>query len=356
MSERLKNLNFSYFARRICSIILILTVCLWAQIVFCNGHNLSNNDELNKTIEISLKQGDWETLLRTLKPEISKEELKETDKYHLYFLAGHASLTLNQNNEATVLFLVNEKEALEFWKNWTQDLKSRHPDWSVSHYLYGDALARLGDFSGAITEFTEALSISPSDALVMNARGIVYFLSEEKDNAIQDLLNARKNSKLADVSANLGVLDLQVGHDPHHARENFDEALQVDPSFAMALNGRACFFAKIGETKGFLQDIEGTEKACKNLPFAVMNRASYEGKNIESQLEKKHRGGSLQRFRLPDSITVSIGFPFLSIGATWNRGGLYVYMKEGENLIIDKEGNPRKAGTWFVLNYPQTTE
>ncbi len=35
------------------------------------------------------------------------------------------------------------------------------------------------------------------------------------------------------------------------------------------------------------------------------------------------------------------------------RGGVFVYMKRGENLEVQGEGDPpRPVGTWFALNYP----
>lgn len=105
---------------------------------------------------------------------LEKDDAKAKDPA-ARLLMGHASLALNHDNAAALLFRSMDKaKDLAAWKSWTSDLAQRHPQHPVALYLAGDAEARLGRYDEAITTFTRVLELKPAIAgLALNARGLL---------------------------------------------------------------------------------------------------------------------------------------------------------------------------------------
>lgn len=319
-------------------------------------------------IEASLERADWEKLASTLTSSPEPESLVCKREPTLRFLAGHALLATNRNNEATLCFACADDTAgsatLKNWYKWTKNLVRQHPNWSTVRYLYADALARLGLFEEAAFELDQVLAVNPQNYLARNARGVVNWVMGVQDttmlplqdSAIMDFQIAAQQTGFADAWANLGVLDLYQGYNPENAKENFEQALGRDSSFALAVNGRACAFGALGDLKHAQKDIARAKRLCSSVAFVAQNAVAAAESAIttsaKGKSEYKHQHGTARGFE----FSISAHYDLLGIGGalSWKtpRGGIYVQLKEGENLLIDKEGEPKVIGTWFVLNYP----
>jgi tetratricopeptide (TPR) repeat protein len=329
-------------------------------------------------IESALAQSDWPALAAFLRSSVEERRSLSDVEPHLRFIAGHALLATGSNNLATSCFAYTldkrESVALQEWKNWAFDLAFRHPDWSSAQYLFGDACARLGRLQEAVVAFDRALSLRPGDALVRNARAVVFDMLGVQDTARwkiydsmaqADLQMATADTHLADAWVNLGVHDILAGFGPDHAIGNFEQALKRDSSFAMALVGRACARGAAGEGTLAGADLLRADSLCPGLPLVAENARSLAGASDStsrlgrlgrSRPGSSKRGGQLKSW----GVNATLGFPGIgSIGLNLDfdspfRGGVYVALRDGQNLAVDEEGKPRTVGTWYVLNYPIT--
>jgi tetratricopeptide (TPR) repeat protein len=178
----------------------------------------------------AILNGEWAGVLETLE----KSDIKDADAV-CRMVAAHACLAENRNNQALILFSAAENGDGEAWKAWTAALSKENPNNAVAHYLHGDALARSRDLKGAEACFTQALERDPKMGLDWVARGVVRALTGRTDDAYMDLLRATQvQPTLADAHASLGCLEVML-QNAEGALEAFNEALKLDPAFALAL-------------------------------------------------------------------------------------------------------------------------
>lgn len=196
-------------------------------------------------------------------------------------LMGHAELKLNKNNESLQYFRsTNNPSDLKQWTAWTERLKEQNPNSSVAFYLSGDAKIREGNLQpcsvqssnnylanslilmangkvqvkkptqfflsakpcdhleDALKDFNQAIALNPNFALAYNARGVIYALKQNWDNAHKDLAQAVSlEPKLADAYANLGTLSVRQGASIQRSKEALDyfkQAIALNPHFALA--------------------------------------------------------------------------------------------------------------------------
>lgn len=323
-------------------------------------------------IESALERSDWEKLAKLLSTPPEKDPQPCDGKPHLRFLAGHAFLATGRNNKATLCFVCAQdsvgSSTLNDWRTWTEDLIRRHSSWPSAHYLHADALARQGLMRKAVAELNRCLELNPHDYLARNARGVVHWILGTQDSAsaallksaLVDLQVAAQQPGFADAWVNLGILDLYQGYSPEHARYNFEEALARNDSFAMALNGRACAAGASGDLKQVRVNLIKAYSLCPGVPFVAANAAAVASPaDTTSALgrlaHQSAAGGARGKWgTFKADFGISALGPSFSLGIETPfgpRGGLYVRLKEGENFLVDREGEPRVVGTWFVLNY-----
>ncbi len=213
-----------------------------------------------KNVESILVKQEWNKV-----SEILKSVNTKTNSPVLRLIKAHADLALNKNNESLCLFLsVISEEELKRWNKWTENFLKRHPKSAVAYYLRGDALARLEKLDAALEAFNKALEIEPENALVLNARGIVYATKGDVDRARLDFYKASKKAKapLADAYCNLGFLNIQKKDGAEGAINHFTRALEISPDFALAFHGR-------GLVRLVLNDKENIKKAKKDLKLGI---------------------------------------------------------------------------------------
>lgn len=176
-------------------------------------------------------------------------------------LMGHAYLATNNNNASLVSFFsTNNSPNLVEWSAWTERFLENNPQHPIALYLSADAKARTGYLEEAITKFTQALAVKPDFALALNGRGTVYALQKQWDSAYVDLYSTTKlDPDLADAYANLGTLavirefSLFQGSS---ALDAFNQALQINPNFTLAYNGRGCLHYGSGQFETAARDFE----------------------------------------------------------------------------------------------------
>ena len=173
-------------------------------------------------------------------------------------LMAHACLATNRNNESLRLLLATRgPQDLAKWRTWTQKLATSYRDNATALYLAGDAGLRAGQYEQGLAYLNQAIEKDPTHALALNARGIALAHQGSQDNlskAEGDLRAAiRSAPMLADAHANLGVcyvlrepgVLLKEGSIPRGVR-HFNDSLNLNPSFAMAYNGRGCALYNFG--------------------------------------------------------------------------------------------------------------
>jgi tetratricopeptide (TPR) repeat protein len=219
--------------------------------------------ELPPTVERAVFQEDWPTVLRLLdsagdRPPSGMQRL----------IKGHACLATNRANESLCLFAGVSRPDLARWCTLTRYWAFAHRDHAIAHYLYGDALARRGEWRAAIQAYDAGLKRRPAHPLLLNARGVVYAKQAEFDRAVLDLsLAARATPALGDAAASLGATYLAKGSGAQGAFDAFSRALEVDPESALARISRACAACALGR----LNTAEGDLVAARKAPPCVLS-------------------------------------------------------------------------------------
>ena len=110
-------------------------------------------------------------------------------------LLAHALITLNRTAEAYALLTSSDSAPdLEAYYSFAARLVRNHPDNWTAQFVYGDAMARRGEFSSAQVAFTEAMNLQPTAELPIYARGVIRSISRDDDGALLDLTKATELS------------------------------------------------------------------------------------------------------------------------------------------------------------------
>ena len=351
-----------------------------------------------QTLETYIVKSDWEAVASIIIPFFDENPEPFPEMPQLRFIAGHAFQANKQNNKASIIFMNPEdapdSESIAKWEKYTHELADRNPTSSTAKYLYGDALARKGMYNEAKLQFDHALALEPKNYMALNARGVIGWIiaisnpehSEQKFSFFEDLQKSGSYS-YPDAWANLGLISLLNAYSSASALENFQKAIDIDETFAMAFNGKACAYADIGELAKASEELVKANTHCPGLPFVVDNAnvlkdSAGTGEKLKEVANTKYAGvkrgivlnvnvGLTNIFnyspmnidnifnKAPSWTTqTNLGKTYANVSSlkyspTQNsRGGVYVYAKEGLNLVIDREPSNRAVGTWFVLNYP----
>jgi tetratricopeptide (TPR) repeat protein len=128
----------------------------------------------------------------------------------------------------------------------------------------GMAEQRLGNYAGAIEDYTRALTIRPDDVSVLTNRGWAYLINET----------------------------------PRLAFRDFREALEKDPNNADAYNGRAMARVKLGQHAAGAQDAEDAVKRAPKDARVQYNAARVLAQAVNQvDLDKALRGTQAAELR-----------------------------------------------------------
>ncbi|MFH1313641.1 MAG: tetratricopeptide repeat protein [Candidatus Eisenbacteria bacterium] len=307
-------------------------------------------------------------------------------------LQGHAALATDRHNAAAALFvLIGDTTAFEDWRLWTEHFHKQHPDVAASRYLVGDAYAREGKFDQALSYFNSAIEISPDHFLTKNARGVTNAIlyaakAEDKEaaeqhyhhisSAINDFADVREvNPGFIDAVINQGIASIET-YRFSGARVFFNEAVEMDSSSALALNGRAMLFLEEGKRDQAEADIIRADSLLPNFPLILWNAkaladssdttsvigrmANLRGK--DAILDTSRGSFTIDVPEFVDGLDHALGGMFDQIGL----GGAYDFGKGlgemwaavdfqfgGVYFDVQKRGGSHRVGTNYALAYPR---
>lgn len=216
----------------------------------------AQTDDLPEVVVQSLLAGQWEQVFDGLK----ETDLREATAV-IRLVAAHACTATNRNNLALALFMLTDDEEATKWRNWAENLSRTHPNNAVASYLLGDALARTDDFETAGEAFTRAIAQDAKLGMALIARGMVRALSGKDDEAYCDLVRATTEvaPQLAESHAALGCAEVAM-ENASAALASFNAALELNPDFALAYNGRGCAHYGLGHPDEANRDFEEAQK------------------------------------------------------------------------------------------------
>lgn len=190
----------------------------------------------------------------------------------LRLLKGHACLAANRNNESVCLFMsVRTPAELGAWESWTTALLAANTANPAALYVRADALARGQRRPEALALLADATTRFPKDALLLNALGVVYARNDQSRLArlaFQEAIS-EGDRVLADTHANIGSLWIQDKDGADGALQAFDEALVLNPSFALARHGKGCIELVLKQAEPAWRDMFVAESTAVGCPGAV---------------------------------------------------------------------------------------
>lgn len=333
-----------------------------------------------------LSSDDWKGLKKHLEDIRGSEDLSTDcfDDAPLRLLLGHAYLATGENTLAVNSFYcsgdtIGSPELAE-WTKFAEILLSKNPESASALYIMGDALARAGRYDDSVKRLDSALKRDPRHTLALNARGVVRWLIFERDSTMTDceigsvedfIAAAGTDTPFADAWANRGLIGLRAGRHIDRAAAMFDEALERDEDFWLAMNGKAIAKGADGE---FWKFNTINEILWKNAPDTPYLEANWRSDDVGG--DPRSRGAATVTYGISDGfrnmaadlrthgwqnaiaggtadyfseVARMYGNAFDAIGL---RGGIYMVLRDGDNLVVNEDGSPRLAGTWFTLNYP----
>jgi len=280
---------------------------------------------------------------------------------HILFIAALSFLATNDNNNSAILlYHPISNEFFVEWKEWAIKYRKRNPHSNIANFFIGDAHSRLNEFKNAKKMFNKVLKSQNSSKLLKcmayNSLGVINWINDNKQESWNYFNQATTScKKFADPWVNLGVISLKEESLAEYTKEKFEKALQIDKSNGMAINGVACSEASSGEPKETI--LSQLKKADKNLPFIKENKQIISDK--ADSVIKINGARGFEGFKMgADLSAFGQKFGNAIVEVDWNsekglRGGVYARVKNGENLVIQKENAKTQVlVTWFIINYP----
>ena len=185
-------------------------------------------------------------------------------------LLAQACLWQNRAGEATrILLRLMEPEAAAAWLTFAAQLAREQPELAVARYLHGDALARTGDFAGALAAFDAALDLDVGLVPALIARGVVRTRKSLRDDGARRDFEAacRRAPELAEAHASLGTLQV-LRQAAEGAERSLQRALSLAPDHVLARNGLGCARYGLGHA-AWPQAMADFAAAAERLPLPL---------------------------------------------------------------------------------------
>lgn len=130
----------------------------------------------------------------------------------------------------------------------------------TTYYLRGFAYGELDEYRSAVSDFSQAIRLDPSDIDAWYNRGVNYFALNDYNSALIDYTKTVQLNPSDEYAwYNLGKTHSALG-DKNSAIDDYDHALKLNPNDADALNNRA---SVLRELHRYAEAIAGYRAALK---------------------------------------------------------------------------------------------
>jgi tetratricopeptide (TPR) repeat protein len=177
-------------------------------------------------------------------------------------------------------------------------------------FARGIAAGAKGDYSHAITAYSEAIKFDAKYPIAYNNRGVAYFKTGDNDHAIADYDEAIKlNPKVASAYANRGRAYHEKG-DNDRAIADYTKAISLDSKFAAAYNNRGLAFGAKGDSDRAIADYTKAIKLDPKLANAYENRGrAWSGKGDADRASRDFEDAIRLDPKLADTLKAPVNKP-----------------------------------------------
>lgn len=183
------------------------------------------------------------------------------------------------------------KKLLELPKPSTPLSQRKRPISAETYYLWGNVKYDLGNYEGAIADYTKAIQLKNDYAKAYNNRGMAKTLLKQYFGSITDYdMVIRLNPANADAYNNRGRAKLGLGQ--HYAAiVDFDMAIRLNPDFTIAYNNRGVAKLKKAKQAVSISDMYSEIRAAiTDFDMAIRLRPDYAGAYINRGNAKNDLG------------------------------------------------------------------
>ena len=147
-----------------------------------------------------------------------------------------------------------------------------------TYFMWGNTKYDLGDYKGAITDYTHAIRLNPDDADAYYNRGIAKSKLGQHFAAIADYdIAIRLNPDDADAYLNRGIAKMHLGQ--HFAAiADYDIAIRLNPDYAKAYYNRGNAKGHLGQHFAAIADYDIAIRLNPDYARAYYNRGIAKGK------------------------------------------------------------------------------
>ena len=151
-------------------------------------------------------------------------------------------------------------------------------EWTVEDYFdFGIDSYQKGNYVAAIKDFSEAIQLTPKDAIIYYNRGISKARLGDHNAAVADFSEAIKlNPEYAKAYNNRGITKDNLGNYTA-AIADYDEAIKLNPEYAQAYNNRGIAKGNLGEYIAAVADFSEAIKLNPEYADAYYNRGVAKG-------------------------------------------------------------------------------
>lgn len=187
----------------------------------------------------------------------------------------NSAVAIDRKNPATWMLrgiiLNSQRKYVRASEDLNQSLEL-NPDDPNAHYNMGVVLYALENYAEAVKAYSTAIKLKPKNAMWYVNRGSARLGINEVDKAVEDYNQALKlDAGLADAKIGLCNVALIRG-DLKEAFRAADDAVDLQPKNAMALNARGWVSYKLGNVEEAVYDLNRAVRYAPALSIAYGNR------------------------------------------------------------------------------------
>ncbi|MDR2638526.1 MAG: tetratricopeptide repeat protein [Helicobacteraceae bacterium] len=229
---------------------------------FMDGNNFAVELTIVSTLDTDTIAAQIDKILKSKETAAAKDNLQKQNKELQSKITELEKLDKNADDDAQI-----EETQIVL------TLKKSNDKTPAEYVELGNAAYKIGNYTGALEQYTKALTIDPLYDDAYKRRGYTYNQIKEYDKAFADYLRALKiNANDADALKSLAKIS--VNREMYNeAFAACDKALKIDPKDAEAYLYRADAYRAIGKIKKAISDYNMSLEINQNYADAYNNRA-----------------------------------------------------------------------------------